>query len=207
MIRCFEFYTLDGGSVVIKDIKLTGERIVSIPLFSNMSADEAETLLQITDIAIYKENELIFKEGTPGTTLFVILEGTVDIIKQAEEGSFKTLARFQPYTAFGEIAILFDGDALRTASAIARERTRLLTLHKEDYAKLLDFGSILAYKIAFSISRILAARLSRVDQDLVRLMSMADESTKLVLDEIQQKKIQAIAVEGRKLGFPRRKED
>ncbi len=182
---------------MIKDLKLTGERLIQIPFFENLSVNEAEALLQIVTIKIYRENEPVFREGTSGDSLFVILDGTVDAVKMVGDKNFKQLARFQRYTVFGEMPLVFEGDSLRTASAIARERTRMLVLHKDDFQKLIDFGSIVAYKVAYSISRLLAARLARTDKELVHMMSQSDSGTQQLLQEIERQRAQDVTMSSR----------
>ena len=168
-----------------KDLKfrLTPERIQKIPLFSNLNLYEAETLMQITSTQVIKENELIFKEGTLGDSLFIILEGTVDIVKQIDEKTYKTLARFHENHAFGEMTLINDEVSNRTASAIARKRTRLLIIHKPDFKQLIDFGSIIAYKVTLNLCRILSGRLSRVDSELVDLISHAPDYARQILQD------------------------
>jgi CRP-like cAMP-binding protein len=172
----------------MKDLKLNGQRITEIPVFSNLNEFEGETLLQIVSIKVCKPDEVIFKEGTQGDALCVILEGTVDIVKQVGSGEFKTLARFGTMSAFGEMTLIHKETAERTASAIARERTRLLIIHKDDFQKLIDFGSVIAYKVTFNICRMLSERLTHVDREWVAMMNHVDERTRTVLQEFDKRK-------------------
>ncbi len=178
-----------------KDLKLTGQKLTEIPFFSNLSLEEAETLLQIVNIRIFKENEPIFREGTPGTSLFVILEGTVDVVKKVDDKTFRSLARLTRDSVFGEIALLQSGEVGRTASVVARERTRVMELHKEDFARLIEFGSIVAYKVAFSISHILAARLSSMDQQMVNLVPENSEPGSDALTQYEKSRNEVLEVE------------
>ena len=181
-----------------KDLKfrLTPERVQKIPLFSNLNFYEAETLMKITSTQVVKENELIFKEGTAGDSLFIILEGAVDIVKQVDDKSFKTLARFFENHAFGEMTLIFDETSSRTASAIARKRTRLLIIHKPDFKQLIDFGSIIAYKVTLNLCRILSNRLSRVDSELVELINAAPDHAREILRDFMGKRSKILSDEG-----------
>jgi CRP-like cAMP-binding protein len=174
--------------MAVKDIKITGDKLIGIPIFSNLNNFEAETLLQITSVTVFKDKELIFREGTLGDSLYVILDGTVDIVKQVGNKEFKTLARLNKDTAFGEMTLIHDEVTPRSASAIARERTRLLIIHKDDFQKLLDFGSVIAYKVTLNICRLLSDRLAKVDREWEELMKHADENVRKGLQEFNQKK-------------------
>ena len=168
--------------------KLTPDRITQIPVFRNLNPYEAETLMKITSLEVIKQNELIFREGTPGDALYVILDGVVDIVKQIDSKSFKTLARFRKDHAFGEMTLIFEEVSDRSASAIARERTRLLIIHKPDFQQLLDFGSSIAYKVCLNLCRILSQRLSKVDRELVEIVNQSDEHTRKVLEEFMTRR-------------------
>jgi len=171
-----------------KDLKLNGERVRQIPLFSNLNEYEAETLIKITSIKVFKKDEAIFMEGSPGDALYLILDGTVDIVKRVDDKTFKTLARFKKDHAFGEMTLIFNEVSNRNASAIARERTRVLIIFKEDFKQLIDFGSIIAYKVTLNLCRILSERLSRVDRELVEIINEADEKTRAVLETFMKRR-------------------
>ena len=173
-----------------KTFKLTGEKLIEIPIFNNLNVYEGEVLLDITSTKVFKENELVIKEGTPGDALFIILEGVVDIIKKIDESHFKTLARFGPDHAFGEGTLINRETSLRSASGIARSRTRVLIIYKDDFHRLLDFGSLVAYKVTLNLARILAERQASVDRELVEIISKVDDNAKAVIQNYMNKKLE-----------------
>ncbi|PCJ16960.1 MAG: hypothetical protein COB02_14940 [Candidatus Cloacimonadota bacterium] len=177
-----------------KTFKLTGEKLIEIPIFNNLNVYEGDVLLDITSTKVFKENELVIKEGSEGNALYIILEGIVDIIKKIDEKHFKTLARFGTHHAFGEGTLINRETSLRSASGIARSRTRVLIIYKDDFHRLLDFGSIVAYKVTLNLARILAERQASVDKELVEIISRVDDKAKAIIQDYMHKKLEKSSV-------------
>jgi CRP-like cAMP-binding protein len=72
----------------------------------------------------YRPPELIIREGDPGRSFFVIVEGRVRVFKAQTGGSEITLAHLSEGAFFGEMALL--SGAPRTANVAAEEDTELL---------------------------------------------------------------------------------
>ena len=64
--------------------------------------------------------------GDPGSTLYVVESGQVNVVRDQEDGPGISLATFGPGEFFGELSI-FDGER-RSATVIAVEDTETVTL-------------------------------------------------------------------------------
>ena len=53
-----------------------------------------------------RKGETIFKEGDPGDSLFVLLFGTIELVKSGDKGPEAIIMELQAGTVFGEIAML-----------------------------------------------------------------------------------------------------
>ena len=69
---------------------------------------------------VIEPNAVIFQQGDPGTTAFLILSGAVSIVQSVPTG-LRVLASLPPGRIFGELALF--SDEPRRASAIATKRT------------------------------------------------------------------------------------
>jgi ferredoxin-NADP reductase/CRP-like cAMP-binding protein len=70
---------------------------------------------------------VIFKEGDPSDSLYLVVEGSIEIYREHNEhGERETLATLEPGTSFGELGILEATD--RSASARAIEPSRLVVI-------------------------------------------------------------------------------
>lgn len=71
---------------------------------------------------IYKDGQVIFREGTSGDWVYVILDGNVEISRTIGESKY-TITVLEPGEVFGELGYL--GDIKRTATARALGETTL----------------------------------------------------------------------------------
>lgn len=100
-----------------------------IPLFRGMPS---ANLLPIADACreiSFPAGARIFRQGDPGDTLYVLLDGRVDILRDG--AVINTLGAGE---CFGEIAVL--GETVRTASATAVDRIRTLALEAPRFRKI-----------------------------------------------------------------------
>jgi len=112
------------------DVELLSE----IPLFSSL---DPEGLVELTGMLVpkeYRRNEVIFHQGDPGSALHIIESGQVKIVGFSELGNEVILAILVDNDFFGELS-LFDGEE-RSATAISMMPTRTLSLHRDDFLKI-----------------------------------------------------------------------
>jgi CRP-like cAMP-binding protein len=85
----------------------------------------------------YRKNEVIFHQGDPGDSLYIVEAGSVKIVLPSPEGDegaiIATLGRGE---FFGELALL-DG-APHSATAVAIESTQALALRRETFDQLIE---------------------------------------------------------------------
>ena len=84
----------------------------------------------VDDCQTYEAGDVIFRQGDPGRSMFVILEGTVEI-SQGTDGDKHILANMGPGNFFGEMALITKQP--RTAQATAIGHTVLLPIHQETF--------------------------------------------------------------------------
>jgi CRP-like cAMP-binding protein len=94
-----------------------------VPLFDDLSQDAFVELVNKLSYHRHVPGQLIIREGDPGRSFFVIVEGKVRIYKQAGDKEL-TLAHLGEGAFFGEMALL--SGAPRTANVVAQEETELL---------------------------------------------------------------------------------
>lgn len=99
----------------------------------------------------YAKGEVIFLQGDPGTSLFIVESGRVKITLSSPEGAEVVLARLGPGDYFGELALL-DGEP-RSADAIAVEPSRLLLLPRDAFLHLLQSDPAFALDLLALVCR------------------------------------------------------
>jgi CRP-like cAMP-binding protein len=131
----------------------------TMALFQGLSPEEVEGIMThgLTE-AVHKDT-VIFKKGTVGRKMYVILNGCVNII---DEGAvFATLTTGE---TFGEMALL--SHEPRSATAVAAESTSLFALTAHTFEELLT--KRVAVRLLLNISRTLCERLRDADEVMAR---------------------------------------
>jgi CRP-like cAMP-binding protein len=111
------------------------------------------------------QGDVIFKENDPGTEMYVIIQGQVEIRKATGPSSAKTLTILQKGDLFGEMAII---DKLpRSASAVAVEPTRLLVFNEKLYESMVALNPDFARKM----NKVLSERIRRANAIIQNIMT------------------------------------
>jgi CRP/FNR family transcriptional regulator, cyclic AMP receptor protein len=138
----------------------------STDLFKNLDPPVLDQLARSVTFRNYRRGHLIFAQGEPGDSLFVISEGLVKVFVTSEEGEDMVLVTLRPPETFGELALIDGG--LRSASAEAIEPTTTLTLSRGPLIELLQGHPNLAQALLSSLGG-LVRRLTEQAADLVFL--------------------------------------
>lgn len=100
---------------------------------------------------IYEAGEVIFREGEPGNTMFILLKGQVDILKRTDKGANRQLATLAQGDIFGEMSLM---DSLpRSASAIAKVNTEVLAIQEDGFVRLLEKNPQFGLKLMKGLSK------------------------------------------------------
>ena len=100
-----------------------------VGLFKNLAAEELMVIAEETETLSMSSNQTIFLENDPPTNLYIIVSGTVEIIRQKH-----LLATLKENDFFGELALI--DNTPRAASAIAKSEGILLVLNKEIFDRV-----------------------------------------------------------------------
>lgn len=114
-------------------------------LFDKVEPTQRETLHGLMRQVSYAKGEVLFSEGDPATSVFLITEGRVKLFKLSEDGREIILGFLTPHDFFGE-EILFR-DAVRAISAQTVEPTRICSCVKGDFEKLINTNPPLAMRV------------------------------------------------------------
>lgn len=127
----------------IRELKLA---LALVPLFSDLDPEERLSIAKHLTLEKFPQGAVIFKEGTPGDSLYIIKsgqvgisttlmeDGEVSVIKKAAKDQKELyLSTLEKGDFFGESALLTREPRSATAIAIA-DNTELLKLSKPDLA-------------------------------------------------------------------------
>jgi CRP/FNR family cyclic AMP-dependent transcriptional regulator len=154
-----------GGQVKEKDV------LSQVYLFRELTPGEMERVLTISKEKKVKKNEIIFREGDIGDAFYLIVTGSVRISTMVPGVGEEALTILKEGEYFGEMALI--DDAPRSASAIANDDTMLFCIGKDDFRKLLERQTDIAYKLLWIFTKTLSARLRKTDEQLKSIFSIA----------------------------------
>jgi len=130
--------------------------LLQAPLFERLTHAELATVVRILRVERYADGQVIFREDSPGDSWCVLYEGTALVTKAVRLGPARELARLEPPSCFGEMAILDRGPRSATVRAIGE--TTVLRFPAEPFDELLEGGALAAYKLVVGMARVLTRR-------------------------------------------------
>ena len=134
-----------------------------MPFLADLEDEERRLLAASLRRRRYPRNEVIFHQDDPGNCLFVLVSGSVKIIRRSIDGRELILSLIAPGEYFGELSLL-DGEP-RSADAVALEPSELLLLPRDTFLRTLEASPDAAIRLLASLSRHYARRLTDVVED------------------------------------------
>lgn len=138
-----------------------------VSLFRELSLDSLLALDQALRQADFLPGEVVFREGSTGDDLYIVLRGQV-VVEKGEGAAARKLATMGAGDFFGEMA-LFD-DEPRSATCRAETATTLLRLDRSRFHSLMEQLP----RLGIEISRVLSLRLRRTSGSLQRSGAASD---------------------------------
>ena len=147
----------------------------NVIFFSNFNDGELLGILKSTQREMYQDNEVVFKEGTRGDKMYIIITGNIRISRPIGRKQEEVLAKLDIGALFGEMGPI--DQSPRSARATAEGSTVLLSLRE---AILRENNLGLAYKLYKNFSVMLAERLRATNERLTELsLSGRDTSDRI----------------------------
>ena len=140
------------------------EILAESPLFDNLLNSELSMLADLFSIRDYAAGDIVFHEGDVGDSLYVIADGSVEVLRKNPKGEMQALAALSAPQFFGEMSLI--DKEYRSATIRAKTAARLLQLTNENlhvFAKNYRNGFTW---VVVNIARVLSSRLREVNRRL-----------------------------------------
>ena len=147
------------------------EFLQKVPLFENLSVPEMEKIQKVVRRETHAKDTVMFFEGDPGNSCYVITRGEVRISKLIPNIGEEALAILKPGDYFGEMALI--DNFPRSAHAIANTDIEVLVLDKRDLDKILIMEKDLGYKLLWAFTRTLSKRLRETNEKMAGFLAMS----------------------------------
>jgi CRP/FNR family cyclic AMP-dependent transcriptional regulator len=139
-------------------------------VLGKLSPGEIDTLLRYSRVERYPEHEEIFAKGSPGTSMMLVLAGSVRISSISFSGKEIVFNIINAGELVGEVAV-FDGGP-RSGDAVAMTDCELLVLNRRDLMPCLERHA----DICLELIKILCERLRRTSEQVEDLVFRHVES-------------------------------
>ena len=142
------------------------ELIRRVPLFSMLTASQAESVADAVIKSRFKRGEAIVEQGKKSNALAIILTGRARVITTDGRGREAILALMQPGDYIGEMSLI-DNEP-HSATVRAEVQTDVLILGRLEFARCLPENSSMAY----AVMKCLVQRLRHADRKIESLALM-----------------------------------
>ena len=127
-----------------------GNLLKQTPLFENLREGDIDILAQSTRIQTYRTGQVILREGHVGAAFFVIVSGSVEVVKGRSSSKPVVLATLGAGEFFGEIATM--KHMTRSASVRALQDTKCLVIWRLDFDSYIRRFPDVAAKVELALS-------------------------------------------------------
>ena len=126
-------------------------------IFQGLSEDAVEPVASRLEILTLPRGRVIFNEGEPGDSLYIVMTGKIKLSRRAPDGRENVLAVMGPSDQFGELSLFDPGP--RTSTAVAVTDARLARMSKQALRSWITQRP----QIAEQLLRVVARRLRRTN--------------------------------------------
>jgi CRP/FNR family cyclic AMP-dependent transcriptional regulator len=145
--------------------------LARVPLFEGLSQAQLKKVAEVCETEEVQRGAYVFREGEPGASMYVVVQGKVRISRQMPGMGEEALSILEPGSAFGEMAVVEEG--VRSADAIAHESASLLRIGRDPLDQLLFTDKELAYSVLWALVRTLSGRLRETNERMKALFVMS----------------------------------
>ncbi|MES2509433.1 MAG: Crp/Fnr family transcriptional regulator [Pseudomonadota bacterium] len=142
------------------------ELIRRVPLFSMLTAAQAESVSEAVVKSRFKRGDAIVEQGKKSNALSIILTGRARVITTDHRGREVILATMHPGDYVGEMSLI-DNEP-HSATVRAEVQTDVLVLGRQEFARCLPENSSMAY----AVMKGLVQRLRHADRKIESLALM-----------------------------------
>ena len=154
-----------GAEPQLKQFKVS---IEDNRLCSNLNKKTIKALTKVLQTAQFPKKKILFKQGDPGESIYLVLSGEVEIRLPIGRYHYKRAAKIGPGNYFGSVAFLRPG--LRSTTGVVTADCELMVLDRKSLKTLMKKGEHEAVvHILESVARTVASQLRWSRSELTRL--------------------------------------
>ena len=145
-------------------------------LFEGLTEAQLNTLVASSLLRSCEKNSLVVSQGDDTDSLYVILEGNVDVFLQNESGKEIIINSLGACDSFGELAPL--GQIPRQASIIAKTKCAFSVISKQVFMESLLINPTISMKI--------------IELLVARIQDLTDDLSSVALDDVYHRVVRVL---------------
>lgn len=146
-------------------------KIVRAVLCRGLSVEQSDQITRAMITTSANPGNTVLREGDRPQGLFVLVQGTVEVLKEADGGG-EIIATIDAPTVLGEMSLILAREHSATVRAKTGCEFRLLT--RAQFERLINEDSLGAYKVVLTLAEVIAKRLYRMDEKVLELRTRRD---------------------------------
>ncbi len=150
-----------GFSFGKADQSITPPQIEGVPFFAGLNDEQVEKLFAIGDQVHFDKDEVILKEGSLNSNLYIILRGAARIVLANNLEESMELIEVGDGEVLGEVSLLIDAPHAATVTAL--EPTDVIQIERAQLMKLTEEAPELAAQVWHQLAVSLGTRLRNID--------------------------------------------
>ena len=135
-------------------------------MLQSLPDEDAKKLLKASKVNTYTRREVLVSEGEKSDTFHIVLDGRVAIRVTRPSGDTAIVNILGPDSHFGEVSLLTQEESRRTASVVAIEPVRTLSIPAAVFHDLRERNP----RLERLVSRLLAHRVDELSAQLLEAM-------------------------------------
>ncbi|MCP5106670.1 MAG: cyclic nucleotide-binding domain-containing protein [bacterium] len=142
-----------------------------LDIFADLSYHSLQELSCLFEERIFNQGEIIFEEGSIGTSMMVITSGEVRISQTPDPNTEETLQILKEGDVFGEMALI--DDLPRSATTIAHSNVIIFEISRSNFLAYVRKDCESGMLILLKLAKILSARLRETDNKLKAFVNLS----------------------------------
>ena len=132
------------------------------PIFANFTEEDRTEIMEAVVEETYAPGMELLSVGEKARSMFVLAEGTVEILESSDSDEASALATLIPPCSFGEVA--FFENSIHSTTVRTLTPVRVISIDRASYDRLLARQSLAAYKFALNVLLKLGDQVRRVEE-------------------------------------------
>jgi len=163
---------------------------LKIPLFQDVPSAELFQMVSELPVETHEAGTYIFREGEAGENLYVVMDGSLEVLLGADSPDELLLRTCGPGEYIGEMSLILP-DGKRTASVRAQTPTRTWVMSHAKFRQIIQRWPMMAY----SMVRILSQRLDATNETTFHDLTEKNRQLQKAYDELKAAQEQLIEKE------------